>query len=88
MKNLILQQAKKLFFGSLFLILPVLGYSQPPSPDGPPTGPPLQHDEKPAPIDGGLGIMLILGGGYAAFNLLKRNKKHRMSVHDRKKTLD
>jgi hypothetical protein len=79
MKNLISNRTKKIIIGSLLCFLPVLLlFSQPgpPDPGGPPSGPPLPHqDQGGAPIDRGLGIMLMMGGGYAVLKWVGRKKR-------------
>jgi hypothetical protein len=77
MKNLVSNRAKKIIIGLVLLFLPVLlTLSQgPPSPGGtPPPGSENQSNIKHGPIDGGLGIILLMSGGYAIFNLRRRKK--------------
>jgi len=79
-----MKRIKKLFFLGLLLGTGLIFYNQayaadppPPPPDGGTQG---GHNlggnqGKGAPIDGGLGILLVLGSAYGGYKLYKSRKK-------------
>ena len=79
MKNLISKRTKKVIITVFLFFLPILfsisqPVNRPPDPGGAPSGDPLQHHPK-APIDGGLGVILILSAGYGLSKIYKIRKK-------------